>query len=150
MKFISDFFHYGFWGMALIEFGFYSLIGNLVFSLFIVFYGEAKNKIKIILFGTPFVSLISTALLLRKITQENDQTPIGLGLRVIFFIWMSYFILIPQLAMRAIIKASLRPPGKGDRLLALGLRVVLSVILPYVLAIIHGTIGSRIFGITSD
>lgn len=150
MTFISDLFHYGFWGMALVAFGKFGIVGNVVYSLFVFFYKEERNDPKTILMGTPVASCLASALMLISIYADGGQDPIKLSVVIIVFIWLYYFILIPQIAIFLINKRLRQTAAIHKRTISLALRAALTLVLPFGLAIIHIVVGQFIFGITPD
>ncbi|HYA48104.1 MAG TPA: hypothetical protein VEG35_00270 [Burkholderiales bacterium] len=146
MTFLADLFHYGFWGMAVVEFGKFGILGNAICSLFIAFFGEDKSTIKTLLAGTAAASCLSSALLL--IHAEAGSGPVRLSLAIIVFIWLWYFIFIPQSVILSINRKLVKTGALRWRMIAL--RIVFTVVLPCLLAFLHAVVGQNVFGITPD
>lgn len=148
MTFLGEFFHYGFWGMALVEFGKFGLFGNALYSLFIILYREEKNRIKTILAGTAVASCLASALMLTYIYRQVASGPVRLSLVILTFIWLSYFIFIPQMIIFLINKKRLKAGVKLQKITVS--RVVLTLALTFGLIMIHIIIGLYVFRITPD
>lgn len=148
MTFLGEFFHYGFWGMALVEFGKFGLFGSALYSLFIILHREEKNNVRMILGGTAVASCLASVLMLTYIYTQIASGPVRLSLVMLTFIWLSYFIFIPQMIIFLINKNRLKAGVKLQKI-AIS-RVMLTLALTSGLIMIHAIIGQYVFRITPD
>jgi hypothetical protein len=149
---IDGFLHLGFWGMPLL---FYflpvSLIENFLYSLFIAFRGENGNRNRPMLAGTAILATLASIcapLAIAWLEGEAPRFP-ELSYALIWVLWTWYFVLVPQILIRAIRKR-IGEKGWPDRSAkAILWRFVLTLILPVILCFVHALAGGLI-GVTPD
>jgi hypothetical protein len=143
----GGFFHYGFWGMALVEYLKYCLIGNAVYTLLIFLRNEIGNTLKKIALGTFVITALCSALMIGRLSAGEL---FGLSTIIILTAWLWYFIFIPQWLIYFITKGLSTPATKRPRLKAAIWRLLLTFLLPFSLVLIHILIGQFVFNITPD
>ncbi len=144
MNFIGDFFHYGFWGMAIVELGQFGLVGNALFSVFALLLKGKHSRLRTLLLMTPLAATPSFILMLITLNSRERSHPIGGPVAIILFIWLCYFIFIPQGLFHLI-----RAKGFGAKPIFLW-RLALTAIFCVALAVVHIIIGQGVLGITPD
>jgi hypothetical protein len=127
---ISDILSQGFWGMGLSFFVLpLSLIGNGIYSIFVLIFDEKRNVSRTLLIGTIIVSIIcsSVGLMIANRTWE----PLNVFYMIGTVLWLWYFILVPQMLIRLIISKIKKTESAGLRLRRAILRLVLTALLPH-------------------
>ncbi len=146
---ISDLFAMGFWGMGLSFFFLpLSLIGNGVYSIFVLIFDDKLSVFRTLLIGTIIISIIcaSVGLMIINYTWE----PLNVFYVIGTVLWLWYFILVPQMLIRLIISWIKKTESEGPRIIRVMLRLVSSAFLPLGLCVLHIIIGSHVLGITPD
>jgi len=146
---VGGLFNYGFWGMALVEYLKYCLIGNAGYTLLIFLRREIGDNLKKIALGTFVITVLCSALMIGSLDRGSGGPP-GFSLIIILTIWLWYFIFIPQWLIYVITKTIVSSATKQFRLKAALSRLVLTLLLPFSLILIHILIGQYVFNITPD
>jgi hypothetical protein len=143
-------FHWGFWGMGLLFFFFpLSLVENALYTIFILFRGEQENQKRVLIIVTAVISIICTPIA-HKLAEDGQSGPPNLLFLAITIFWSWYFLLVPQVILRAILrKIELKHPSTSPLRNVLG-RLAFTIILPVALIIVHAFLGNIVFGITPD
>ncbi len=146
---ISSLFNVGFYGMGLSFFFLpLSLIGNGIYSIFVLICGERRNLSRTLLIGTIVISIICTSVGL--IIVNRTWEPLNVFFVIGTVLWLWYFILVPQVLIRLIIHKIKKTESSRSRLGRGILRIVLTAALPLGLCVLHIIIGSYVLGITMD
>jgi hypothetical protein len=144
---------YGFWSMGLMFFLIpLSIISNIfISSLFLIV--KRINKVRWIVLISFLLALIVS---LCYISFSEGLSHLFLFKDELFFQiipWTFYFILVPQLLIfycDELIRLKLKNKDMSDYYGFIILKFVLSIIIPFILGIIHIYIGTQILHITPD
>jgi len=149
MEILGNFFNLGFWGMGLSLFFLpLSLIGNGIYSIFVLIFDEKRNVSRTLLIGTIIISIICSSV--GQMIVNRTWEPLNAFYVIGTVLWLWYFILVPQMLIRLIISKIKKTESAGLRLRRAILRLVLTALLPFGLCVLHIIIGVYVFGITPD